>query len=84
MSVTKDLFQRLKKSKNPHLLIVEALVEADLMFVETQEMIYQIKGTVFDDAILFARTGKVQTRIGTKFTIHQGSFEELSAIMRGY
>lgn len=84
-SATKDLFQVLRKTKpsDQHLKVVEALVDADLLFIETQEMIYRITNTCFDNAILFARTGKLQVRTGLREEVKQGSFQELVVIMKG-
>lgn len=79
-----DLFATLKtiKEKDKHIKIVEALVEADLMFVETQEMIYRITNSIFDSAILFVRTGKLQTRVNGVSRVHSGSFNELTVILK--
>lgn len=79
-----DLFVTLKKTKekDKHIAIVEALVDADLLFVETQEMIYRITNSIFDSATLFARTGKLQTRVNGVEKVYSGSFDELANILK--
>jgi hypothetical protein len=80
-----NLFKQLKsKHKNKHLLVVEALVENNLTFIETGEMQYKVTNAVGKHTMLFPLTGKCTIQVGNRIIAHSGTWEDtLRLLNRG-
>ena len=71
------------KDNDKHLLIVYALVEAGISFVE-DDLVYSLKKTRFDECRFFARTCILQTREGRHWVNAKiGHWKDLIDILRG-
>ncbi len=77
----------IKKAKpiDRHLLVVDALIEAGLMFVEDADDFYRITNTPHDKCIFFAKTGKLQTvnNNGKSVDIYEGDWDSLMKVVKG-
>ncbi|MFA6303830.1 MAG: hypothetical protein WC627_11970 [Legionella sp.] len=69
------------KESDKHLIVVTALVEADIPFIE-DDLVYTLKNTRFDECKFFARTCILQTRQG-KYWINAkcGHWQDLLDIL---
>jgi len=71
------------KDNDKHLIVVTALVEADISFIE-DDLVYILKNTRFDECKFFARTCILQTRQGKHWVNAKiGHWKDLIDILRG-
>ena len=72
------------KEIEAHLLMVGALVESGFPFIETDPMVYELKGTRFDECKFFARTCILQTRQGRHWiNVKISNWNDVLDILRG-
>lgn len=71
------------KDNDKHLIVVTALVEASIPFIE-DDFVYTLKNTRFDECKFFARTCILQTRQGKHWINAKcGHWDDLIDILRG-
>lgn len=76
----KDLLETLKftKDADKHLLIIEELINNDILFVESSELIYDLWDHHHNKVLWFVRTNMIQYKQNGKLkTGKLKSFEEL-------
>ena len=78
-----SLFKQLDNCKmaDKHLLIVEAMVDNEILFIEEGELVYQLFLHGYEKIMLFVKTQTLQVKQGKKLETKKVSWEEVVQFM---